>query len=205
MLYWILRILIMPFYRLFYHQKVFGKENLPKGENYIIVCNHFAKADAFAMSAIFRKKVYFLSKKEWFNKKGRAWLFHKLGAVPVDRDRADFTSMKNCLKILKKCGNLVIFPEGTRNKTGENLLPIKGGAAFIAFLAKTKIVPMAMNKRFRPFRRNYVYIGKPFDYSEYEGQKFTAELGDVMTEKIKEELLAARAEVLRIYGEKTKK
>ncbi|HBF86938.1 MAG TPA: 1-acyl-sn-glycerol-3-phosphate acyltransferase, partial [Clostridiales bacterium] len=50
MLYWFLRILVLPFYRLIYRQKVYGRENLPKDGKVIIIGNHYSKADVFMMS-----------------------------------------------------------------------------------------------------------------------------------------------------------
>ena len=140
------------------------------------------------MSTLYRRKIFFLGKKEWFSSKFKSWFFRKLGGIPVDREKADITSLKNCLKTLKNGKTLVVFPEGTRNKTEEDLLPLKGGAAMLAYMSKVKIVPVAMSKRFRPFRKNYAYIGEPFDFSDREG-KFNAALGEELTETVRVRML----------------
>ena len=61
------------------------------------------------------KKINFMAKKEWFKGKFKNWLFRSLGAIPVDREKPDFASIKACLKVLKDDKPLVVFPEGTRN------------------------------------------------------------------------------------------
>ena len=46
--------IILPFYKLLYLPKVKGKENLPKNCGFVVVCNHFAKVDAFMMVDLFK-------------------------------------------------------------------------------------------------------------------------------------------------------
>lgn len=188
--------IILPFYRLLYMPKIIGKENLPKKGGYVLVCNHFAKIDVFMIVDLVRKKINFMAKKEWFNSKFKNWLFRSLGAIPVDREKADFASVKACLKVLKDDKPLVVFPEGTRNKANTELQEIHGGANLLAFKADVPIVPVAMSRRFKKFRRNYVYIGKPYTLEEYKGEKFTAELGEkfngIMREQMENCLLEAK-------------
>ena len=75
MLYWFLRILVLPFYRLIFRQRIYGRENLPKDGKAIIVCNHLSIADVFMMSTLYRRKIFFLGKKEWFSSKFKSWFF----------------------------------------------------------------------------------------------------------------------------------
>lgn len=188
MWYKIIRFLALPWFRLFYMPKIKCKENMPKDGNYIIICNHFGKADAFLLVSMYKQKIYFMAKKEWFNGKFKAALFNELGAIPVDREKADFTSIKKCLNVLKNGDILAIFPEGTRNKVNNDLQPIKGGAGMMAFMGKVPVLPVAMKKKFRAFHKNELYIGKPFDYSDLYGQKYTSALDSVLTERMREHL-----------------
>jgi 1-acyl-sn-glycerol-3-phosphate acyltransferase len=196
----------MPFFRLIYRPKIKGLENLPDGSNYIVISNHIGKVDCFAIVSLFKEKIFFMAKKEWFNGKFKNKFFKWLGGIPVDRDGADITSIKNCFSVIKNGSRLVIFPEGTRNKANDGtLLPLKGGVGLIAFKSKTKIVPLVMKERFRPFKKNYMYIGEAFDFSEYEGQKLTAELNEQFTEIISEKLLSCMNNVKKFAEETTKK
>ena len=134
-----------------------------------------------------------MAKKEWFKSKFSNKFFRWLGAIPVDRDNADITSIRVCFQTLKDGNKLVIFPEGTRNKANDGtLLPIKGGAGLIAFKSKVKVVPIVIKERYRFLRKNYINIGLPFDFSEFNGQKTTPELiekfKDIMQEKLSEGL-----------------
>lgn len=189
----LLRRIVFPLFKLFYRPKVNGIENLPTDSNYIIISNHLGKIDVFSIATLYREKIYFMAKKEWFKSKFSNKFFRWLGAIPVDRDNADITSIRVCFQTLKDGNKLVIFPEGTRNKANDGtLLPIKGGAGLIAFKSKVKVVPIVIKERYRFLRKNYINIGLPFDFSEFNGQKTTPELiekfKDIMQEKLSEGL-----------------
>ena len=205
MIYWISRFFALLFYKIFYPHKIFGKENLIKNGKCIVVCNHYGKIDVAFITALFTDKMYFLGKKEWFKHKFSNWLFRKYGGIPVDRDRVDFESMKACFKILNDNKRLGVFPEGTRNRSEEGLLPLKGGAGLIAFKCKAPMVPVVMRRRFRIFHKNYAYIGKPFDFEQFAGQKSNSELNDKMTEIIRGKLLECKAELNNLIAEDKKK
>ena len=187
----ICRRIVFPILRLFYRMKVRGLENLPKDENYIIVSNHLGMIDCFAIATMYKQKIYFMAKKELFDKKLKAKFIRWLGGIPVDREKLDITTIKECFKTIKNGDILVVFPEGTRNRRVDevDLLPLKGGANLIAFKTGVKVVPVGMAKKYKVFRKNYMYIGEAYDYSEYQGQKLSAELSDKLTEDMRERLL----------------
>lgn len=187
----ICRRIVFPILRLFYRMKVKGLENLPQGENYIIVSNHLGMIDCFAIATMYKQKIYFMAKKELFNKKLKAKFIRWLGGIPVDREKLDITTIKECFKTIKNGDILVVFPEGTRNRRVDevDLLPLKGGANLIAFKTGVKVVPVGMAKKYKVFRKNYMYIGEAYDYSEYQGQKLSAELSDKLTEDMRQRLL----------------
>ena len=187
----ICRRIVFPIIKVFYRMKVKGLENLPKDENYIIVSNHLGMIDCFAIATMFKQKIYFMAKKELFDKKLKAKFIRWLGGIPVDREKLDITTIKECFKTLKNGDILVVFPEGTRNKKADeiDLLPLKGGANLIAFKTNSKIVPVGMAKKYKVFRKNYMYVGEPYDYSSLKGQKLSAELSDELTDDMKNRLL----------------
>jgi len=82
-----------------------------------------------------------------------------------------------------------VFPEGTRNKKSEELQEIKSGTAMLAIKAKVPVLPIHIAKRAKVFRRQRLYIGEPFDLSEFYDQKLSAEVLDAASKKIEEKLL----------------
>ena len=201
MLYKLIRIIGLPLYHLFYPHKTFGKENIPKDENCIFVCNHYAKIDIVVVYEFFKKCPHILGKKELTKNKFFGNILKKIGLIPIDRTGVGLDALKQCFSVLKSGGNLIIFPEGTRNK-GEELQEIKGGTGMIAFKAKAKIVPMAMKKRYRLFRKNYLAIGKPFDFSDKYGEKLDAALIKELDDRIYNEINACRQTAIELSEKK---
>jgi 1-acyl-sn-glycerol-3-phosphate acyltransferase len=71
-------------------------------------------------------------------------IFDMAGFVPIDRtDRVQSDkAIAQAVRQLRAGDNLVVFPEGTRSRTGE-LLPFKKGAFIMAIQAQVPIVPIA--------------------------------------------------------------
>lgn len=201
MLFALLRPLVTLWLILFYPYRIHGKENLLQDGNTVVICNHLCKVDVPYVGFMFKGKTYYLAKKEWFDKKARAWLFRQMGGIPIDRDGADIHGVKEALSVLKKGKRLCIFPEGTRNKSGgTEIQPLHGGAAMLAFKTGAKIIPINIHEKAKIFRKNDVYVGKPFDFKEFEGERLDSELNEKLTAVMYEKLCAARNEMNEIVA-----
>ena len=99
-----------------------------------------------------RRPFRFMAKAELFKKPILSTLIKKLGAFPVDRGTGDMTPINTSVDIINGGGNLLIFPEGTRSKTGELLRP-RSGASLIALKTGADVLPVAIRfenkKKFR--------------------------------------------------------
>jgi 1-acyl-sn-glycerol-3-phosphate acyltransferase len=178
-------------FNIFYPYKIHGKENIPKGSA-VFVCNHFRAIDCGFVADAYNSDVYFLAKNELFKNKLFGKIVKSFGAIPVDRDNPDIKSMMAALKVLKEGHKLVVFPEGTRNKTGTTeLQEIKGGSMIFAVKAKCPIVPMMLNGKAKPFRKTHLIIGEPFELSDFYGKKLNnddmEEMAKIVTNKMLEQ------------------
>lgn len=170
MLYRILRLILMPIFKILYNVKVEGKENLPIGGPLIICANHTSAIDPIILAITLPyKRLYSMAKAELFKIKILAWFFTTIGVFPVKRGEADIRSIKTSLKILKEGKIMGIFPEGTRNKSGE--VKAEPGVAMIAIKAQTPILPIAIISNYKLFNRTTVKIGKPIVLEQYYDQK----------------------------------
>jgi len=193
-------------FNIFYPCKVHNKENLPQGKA-ILVCNHFRAIDCGFVADVSYKDTYFLAKSELFKNKFIKVFVKGFGGVPVNRGSVDIKSIKNCINLLNENKKLVIFPEGTRNKTGsDELQEIKGGTAYIAVKSKAPIVPLFILKKSKFLRKTHIIVGKPFEFSEYYDVKTSSEDTVKMESVIREKMLESQAELKNIvYGKKKHK
>ncbi len=130
-------------YRLYYNFHIEGRENIPEKEGLIIACNHRSYADPVFVTMPMKGKMRYMAKEELFKNAAFRWLITSLGAFPVKRGAGDMQLISDCAGMVKEGYNLVIFPEGTRqkeNKVGRG----KTGVALIASRSGADVLPMAV-------------------------------------------------------------
>ena len=206
MLYWILRPLLMLFYKICYPIKIYGKEKVIKDGKRIVICNHLCKMDVFVVGALYPNKTYFLSKIEWWDNKFFGSIIGKLGAIPLDRDKPAISSIKTALSVLKDNKRLAIFPEGRRNFDTNDLQEVKQGTAMFAVKGKAPITPIIIFDRLKAFKRNYAIVGDSFDFSEFYGEKFNEEVSHKCTHIIADKMKQLQDELtVLVEQDKAKK
>lgn len=172
--------------RLFFPTKVIGRENLIK-EGCILVCNHLSGWDIPIAYYAVPYKMNILGKKEVVKLRGFGTLYKKLGAIAVNRENVEPSTIREVIAVLKKGNKLLLFPEGTRKKPkGTRLYNIKSGAALFAISTGVPIIPMIIDKKPRIFRKNTLVIGKPFYVEE---QKLNKENLKCATETIRRKMV----------------
>ena len=162
------RILAIPLFKLLFHYRVKGKENLPKDGAFIVCPNHLSNADPMLVSVTQKRQIYYMAKAELFKNPFASAVIRELGAFPVDRGAGDGKAINTAEEVVKDGRLLGIFIEGTRSKTGEFLRP-KSGAAVVAFQTKTPVVPVCVtpkNKKIKLFQRVTISWGKPLSLEE---------------------------------------
>jgi len=139
---------------------------------YIIASNHMSNADpVFLCAATDLQQPHFMAKKELFKVPLVNKLVAALGAYPVDRKGADVAAIRKTIKMLGEGKCIGIFPQGHRYMGVEpRETEIKSGLGMIAVKAEATVLPcyIKMKKRkWAPFRRVDVYIGKPIRFEEF--------------------------------------
>ena len=112
-------------------KKPIGLENLPKNEGYIIAGNHTSNFDAIRIGVQFPGHIRFLAKIELFKFKLFGAFLKKLGAISVDRGKADAGAIRMAEKAILDGAPLVIFPEGKRRKSFDRTKGKKGAMVSI--------------------------------------------------------------------------
>ena len=106
---------------------------------------------------------------------------------------------------LKNGDKIVIFPEGTRNKTNAEMLPFKHGASAMAIKAKAPIIPVVIYKRPKLFCMTHILIDDPIELSEYYDRKLTEEDFVEADNKLRNHMLEMRRKHTEYLENKKKK
>jgi 1-acyl-sn-glycerol-3-phosphate acyltransferase len=122
--------------------KVTGRENFKKGENYVVVFNHNALLDV-PLSAPFVPGANKTIAKASFAKVPLFGWFYSKGSVLVDRnsEKSRSKSLEMMKAVLASGMHMCIYPEGTRNRTGEPLKKFYDGAFTLAISTGKDIIP----------------------------------------------------------------
>ena len=119
-----------------------GKQHFKKGETYVVVCNHNSFMDVPVTTPFIPGANKTIAKKSMAKIPLFGWIYSR-GAILVDRDsdesrRQSFEMMK---QTLAEGLHMVIYPEGTRNRTKEPLKAFYDGAFKLATATNTNIIP----------------------------------------------------------------
>lgn len=127
--------------------RVLGREHLQPAAVY--ACNHSSNIDPPAVFLALRPlfpRVRVLYKAELRKLPLLVWVFDAAGFVPVRRGNREqsWPAVDRAAQALMDGNAFVIFPEGTRSRTGE-LLPFKKGGFVMALKAQAPVVPVAVS------------------------------------------------------------
>lgn len=129
--------------------RVEGLEKLEGKPPVLFLSNHASQFDIFALLAAVPFHFGFLAKEELFEIPllGNAML--GVGHLPIERGdmRKAFKSISQVTRTVREGLSFVVFPEGTRSRTGE-LLPFKPGAFHIALGTGRPVVPVVIKGSF---------------------------------------------------------
>ncbi len=222
MLWWVLKFgLLGPWLRLLYRPWVEGLDNVPPTGAAIFASNHLSFSDSVFLPLMVPRRITFLAKQEYFTGRGVKGRFTRMfmagiGQVPLDRTSG--TAAKAALgtgkRILAEGKLLGIYPEGTRSPDGR-LYRGKTGVARMALEAGVPVIPVAMinTDKIQPIGRRFprlrprpgVRIGRPLDFSRYEGLTGDRFVERSMTDEIMYELMTLSGqEYVDVYASKVK-
>ncbi|MDI6732173.1 MAG: lysophospholipid acyltransferase family protein [Candidatus Margulisbacteria bacterium] len=129
--------------------QISGLENIAKNQTYLIASNHQGAADILIVLAGLPINFLFAIKQELFNIPVFGWYLKKAGYIPVDRALilSAYKLVDNFAQHLTAGESILVFPEGTRTKTGE-LGAFKRGSLLSAPKANVPVLPVAISGSF---------------------------------------------------------
>lgn len=125
--------------------RIHGRENIRRGQAYIYLSNHTSYLDIPGMCLTVPKQIRPLAKKELLRIPVLGWIIGHASVI-VDRSSNESRrkSMDHLKDVLRRGISILIFPEGTQNRTTEPLQPFYDGAFRIAIEMQQPILPMVI-------------------------------------------------------------
>jgi 1-acyl-sn-glycerol-3-phosphate acyltransferase len=139
--------------------KVKGRKNFKKGENYIVVFNHNSMMDVPVSTPFMPGANKTIAKIE-MARIPLFGMFYKRGSVLVDRKNEESRKMSylKMKEVLDMGLHMVIYPEGTRNKTDQPLQRFHDGAFRLSFDSVKSILPAVIFNTAKVLPRKFFFF-----------------------------------------------
>lgn len=149
--------LMRAYLRVYHRLEVRGREHLPTEAPFILVANHSSHLDVLALAAPFparlRDRIFPIAAGDTFFEKVSVAAFaaYALNALPLWRKHCDPKDLEELRKRLveEPCA-YVLFPEGTRTRTGE-MARFKRGIGSLVASTLVPVVPCYLQGAFQAF------------------------------------------------------
>ena len=183
--YYVARLMVRVWLRFFTRWQVKGRENVPSQGPLLIVANHVNLVDVPLLNVSLDRRAIFMAKKELFHFRLIGYFIGSLGAFPVHRGQLDRKALRQANRLLADGQALIVFPEGTRSRSGRlryafpgtALIALRSGAPIlpVGIIGTEKIKGIAWILR-RP--RVTVNFGHPFHLPPVDGKLSKTELAE---------------------------
>lgn len=184
--YKIIRPLISIVFKVLYHPKIIGLNNIPATGSVVLAGNHTKWLDPIMLVAITDRQIHFLAKNSLF--KGITKPIVKgMGAIPVNRTTHDKNALQEAINCLKQQSVVGVFPEGTINYTKETpTLPFKIGAVKMAKETNSSLVPFVITGKYKLFSSKINIEFLPSRKIQKDLSKENEQLRQEITQKLEE-------------------
>lgn len=181
--YKIVRNILIVIVKILFRIEYVGVNNIPEENGYIFCANHICFMDPLLIACNKKKEFHFIAKEELIKVPVLGWLLKKLNVIPVKRGTGDIGAMKKGIEVLKNGNSLIIFPEGTRSKTGK-MGEAKHGMALLVKKTGCGVMPCAVIGKPHLFKKTKLVYGDPIPAGFFEGEKELSKITNYIVDKI---------------------
>ena len=203
------------FFRVLNRTTVVGREHVPRGPNTLLMSNHQTMIDSFVVGicayypeSLIRPKLIPWNPaaeenlyKTWLV----GWLADNWKCIPIKRGRKDVSAIFKIARALR-FGPVLLFPEGTRSRSGR-IGDGRRGAGLMILESNPTVVPVCIDgmDRVLPigssvprvFQRIQVRFGRPVDLSEFQDRQKNRETAALLMDKVMESIRQLQEEIER--------
>jgi 1-acyl-sn-glycerol-3-phosphate acyltransferase len=167
---------------IFFDLKAYDIRNVPDDGAVLLLSNHQSFLDPVLVGSKLRRSLCYMARSGLFKPPGFGWLIRQLNSFPVKQGKGDVGAVKTAIAALEQGHGLLLFPEGSRTRTGQ-MQPLAAGAALIIKRAKVPVIPVAIDGAFKawPITRMFpqtskvrVIYGKPMNLDGMDGRQIVA-------------------------------
>ncbi len=190
-----------------------GRRNVGGEVNTLLLSNHQSMVDSFLVGVCayyprsWLKPRYIpwnpAAVENFYRTPILRWFAYNWRCIPVKEGRRDPRALREMAEVLPK-GVMVLFPEGTRTRTGE-VRDGRPGAGVVAISTRARVIPVAIEgmQRALPIgkviprigKRLYVSYGEPVDLSDlFDGER-TRETAQQIVDRVIERIRALHTEI----------
>jgi cytidylate kinase len=142
--YWFGSRLVKAFSRVFLNFKIEGLERVPRSGPLAVACNHISFWDPPLVGSNFPRVLHFVAKAELFENKMFGAMLRGYNSIPIQRGPRARSGLRGAEEVLNEGGAVLIFPEGTRNKSGSLLAP-RAGIGRLTVATRSPVLPVRIS------------------------------------------------------------
>ena len=184
--YKIIRPIVSFLFRFFYRPEYIGLDNINSNGKLLLVGNHTNNLDCLLLISSTKRVLHFLAK-DSLNKGFKKVIFKNMGIIPVNRKIHDKNALNSAIVGINDNKAVLIFPEGTINKTDDIIMPFKYGSVKIASVTNCPITPFVISGKYRLFKKSIkLEVLKPIVLTSDDLEKENRMLENIIANKIRE-------------------
>lgn len=150
---------LRPFFALSNRLEIEGAEKIPKSGPLIVTANHLSMVDPPLLAAVLNRPVAFVAKEELFSSPMAIKCLKFMCAFSINRQHPEPSTFKAARYVLRQGWALVMFIEGTRNRTPGRLLKPAIGPTYVARMNNVPILPVGITGTTQRFGKAFARVG----------------------------------------------